>query len=790
VPPHLHTRALRAGASYLWAIGVTENTLPDTEALAKLLRLTIVLPNQFLATDGATLNYADVDLLTYAALPTDGVGAINRTGSIITNAATNFAGASAMAPALAVTSVEYYNATLDHYFITDLQPDIDALDSGRIDGWARTGLSFKVFPSQASGSAGVNPVCRFYIPPEHGNSHFFSASVTECATILQKTASDPNYSGYAYETPSAFFIALPDTATGACPAGTIAVYRLWNQRADSNHRYTSDPAIKAQMIAKGYLAEGYGPDAVIMCAVNASLADATVLVSSSSPFAPGCDGLPATGVLYLNAEVEPMVAVNPRNPNNIIGVWQQDRWSNGGAQGLVTGASFDGGRTWVKRMPTFSRCSGGNAANGGDYARASDPWVTFAPDGTAYQIAISFTGEAQQSGSIGSVLVSRSADGGLTWSTPVTLITGAGAFFDDKESIAADPYDANFVYAVWDRLTPLNTGPSYFSRTIDAGLTWETARPIYDPGVNHQTINNQIVVLPDGSLINFFTQFDPAPRDGEFAMLEVVRSTDKGFSWSAPTVITVMQSVGSFDPQTGTPVRDGSNLGSIAVGPHGELVAVWQDARFTGGQRDAIAFARSLDGGFTWSSPARINAVPSVQAFLPTVHIRNDGTIGVTYYDFRNNTVDPTTLPTDYWLTRSADGVTWREAHVVASPFDLAIAPNAMGLFLGDYQSLASLGDMFVPFYVIANTSSAGNRTDVFSTLASSIATAFAKKAAAGAAAPESEEAVIHAEQADAAPMTPELRRKLHESVMRMIERRRLGATPRGAIPAPEPKEP
>jgi hypothetical protein len=54
--------------------------------------------------------------------------------------------------------------------------------------------------------------------------------------------------------------------TGACPMGTIPVYRLWNQRADSNHRYTTDAAIKAQMIANGYVAEGYGPDSVIMCA--------------------------------------------------------------------------------------------------------------------------------------------------------------------------------------------------------------------------------------------------------------------------------------------------------------------------------------------------------------------------------------------------------------------------------------------------------------------------------------------------------------------------------------------
>jgi hypothetical protein len=59
-------------------------------------------------------------------------------------------------------------------------------------------------------------------------------------------------------------VALPD-ASGVCPNAWIAVYRLWNQRADSNHRYTTDAAIKASMIAKGYVAEGYGADAVALC---------------------------------------------------------------------------------------------------------------------------------------------------------------------------------------------------------------------------------------------------------------------------------------------------------------------------------------------------------------------------------------------------------------------------------------------------------------------------------------------------------------------------------------------
>ena len=72
--------------------------------------------------------------------------------------------------------------------------------------------------------------------------------------------------GVIYESPNAFYIGLPDMGTGACAAGTVPVYRLWNNRSDSNHRYTIDTRVKVEMIAKGYLAEGYGPDAVVMCA--------------------------------------------------------------------------------------------------------------------------------------------------------------------------------------------------------------------------------------------------------------------------------------------------------------------------------------------------------------------------------------------------------------------------------------------------------------------------------------------------------------------------------------------
>jgi hypothetical protein len=155
-----------------------------------------------------------------------------------------------------VDVIEFYNAAMDHYFISSLAPDIDALDSGHFPGWMRTGHTFKAYPQAA---AGASPVCRFYLPAPL-DSHFYSASPDECAIVAA------TYPTFVLEAPDVFFIALPDTSTGACPTATIPVYRLYNNRADANHRYTTDPAIKAQMISKGYIAEGYGSNATIMCA--------------------------------------------------------------------------------------------------------------------------------------------------------------------------------------------------------------------------------------------------------------------------------------------------------------------------------------------------------------------------------------------------------------------------------------------------------------------------------------------------------------------------------------------
>ena len=88
------------------------------------------MPDRFLPTDGGTVNYAGVDQVTYPTLPIDGSNALQRSGAVAANLATNFAGQTFAVPANPITVVEFYNDSLDHYFMSPLAPDIDALDSG------------------------------------------------------------------------------------------------------------------------------------------------------------------------------------------------------------------------------------------------------------------------------------------------------------------------------------------------------------------------------------------------------------------------------------------------------------------------------------------------------------------------------------------------------------------------------------------------------------------------------------------------------------------------------------
>ena len=163
--------------------------------------------------------------------------------------------AAALAAPTTSLAVEFYNAELDHYFLTHIATEIALLDAGTtIKGWVRTGEAFNVYPAPQTGSS---PVCRFYIPPDHGNSHFYGRGTVECDATA---AANPTFIN---EDSQFFHVLLP--VAGVCPAGTRDVHRVFSNRADANHRYMVDPAIRDLMVTKHWLAEGDGDNLVVMC---------------------------------------------------------------------------------------------------------------------------------------------------------------------------------------------------------------------------------------------------------------------------------------------------------------------------------------------------------------------------------------------------------------------------------------------------------------------------------------------------------------------------------------------
>jgi len=463
--------------------------------------------------------------------------------------------------------------------------------------------------------------------------------------------------------------------------------------------------------------------ALVVVAVAAAAPPVNVS-SAGTPFS-GCTADQAAlqtstlgSVNYPASEIEPRSA---RFGSHIVGAYQQDRWSDGGARGLATSISSDGGTTWSRVViPKVSRCSGG------DLDRATDPWVSFAPNGDLYAISFSFNAFDNRN----AMLVSKSTNFGASWGDPITIIddnpqgkkTIGG--FNDKQAITADPVDSNYVYATWDRfISPPGEHAAdpgrikahsykqetWFARTTDGGRSWEPARKIYDPGTGAWVIGDEIVVTSEGDLLNATAAFIDNPRPAFGFKLVLVRSTDKGATWSkkATTIATLdLNDPGTTNPDNGEPVRSGG-LPDFATGPNNTVYAVWQDDTLTPGI-DSIMFSQSTDGGESWSTPIAINKTPTNllaanrQAFTPTIAVTANGTVGVTYYDFRSNTNAAGAL-TNYWLVRCSSACTnfgnWSETGV-AGPFDIGAAPVAGGYFLGDYMGLTTNGSTFQPFFI------------------------------------------------------------------------------------------
>jgi hypothetical protein len=250
-------------------------------------------------------------------------------------------------------------------------------------------------------------------------------------------------------------------------------------------------------------------------------------------------------------------------------------------------------------------------------------------------------------------------------------------------------------------------GNPMISRTTNGGATWSTAVPMRQSNTYFQ--GNQIAVGPDGTLYNVTANlFTGAVATAQTVYMGVMRSKDAGKTWSAPSKIAPIRTQQLFVPDDGFPIRAEDYLPDIAVDPtNGDVYVVWSDG--LGTPIDKVVMAKSTDGGQHWSGPTVVaTGGPTVQSYNHSIEVTANGTVVLTYWDDRNNVLGDGIATTDVWLRHSHDGAaTWEPEQHLAGPFNHYLAPisffapgDPRGLFLGDYMGLETIaGNSVINFF-------------------------------------------------------------------------------------------
>ena len=539
---------------------------------------------------------------------------------------------------------------------------------------------------------------------------------------------------------------------------------------------------------------------LLLVPTQSSLADVDLIVpiSGLSPYPPGvaCNVTPQTGTVWRNSETEPYMDVDFGRPDRMAAIVHQDRWSNGSAQSTATFYSDDGGLSWNLSDTPITRCSGGLQEGPESFDRASDPWLTVTPGNVGRDDDDDDDDDGRKGGAIfhqmslmtdrlppdftrtrSAYSMLRSRDGGKTWSDPIVVSNRTefepGAPFNDKNTMTADPYSKRFVYGTWqllkdvlptdDSAIPLQLfySDTFFVRSRNKGKSWEPARAIYkirndvallaaagiDPNVTTifgaQNIGHQIVVLPDGRLVNV-SQARIVTDGPNFLERVIIRSFDNGETWEQTANVIPSTTIGGFvalDVELliasgftiGNTTRSAGSIPDIAVNrTNGFMYVVWQDVdptfSFIG-----VFMSMSRDGGETWSDHITVGGGDPTPgggisfAQLPAVHVADDGTVGVLFFDDRNDvgcpdlnlsnednpecftllldgSVKAGPLDQDYFFkTFDADLNFIEEFRVTPESFDLRQAPIARGYFPGDYVNCTSTDNDFVCAFTVAN---------------------------------------------------------------------------------------
>jgi hypothetical protein len=432
----------------------------------------------------------------------------------------------------------------------------------------------------------------------------------------------------------------------------------------------------------------------------------STIISGSVELPQGCAGqAPAT-----RRPAEPSVAVDPTNPRQLVASWLENQSPD--KVGITVAVSHDGGASWRRSaLPGLLTCAGSL------YLHTSDPWVSIGGDGIIYVAALG-TRPPTVTGTAHDIVVSVSRDHGTSWEAPVIVESAvAPPAQPDKEAILADPRRPGNAYAVWaDYRVASGVEPSIdrvvFARTKDGGRTWSSPSAIYSG--NDETQENQLLMTAGGTLVDVFVEASSLPGTPHPPPLpvriRVIRSTDQGQTWSAPIDAAQFSYTNAVDPGSGSQLRFfGQDITAGAAG--NALYVAWFEDH---SEFSTILVARSEDAGLHWRAP-QVVVREKAEAFLPTLAVAGDGTVGLLWFDFRHFTSGSATLSTDVWFSSSRDrGLHWTERHA-AGPFDLRSAPAVrFGPFIGDYMGLVGLPDGFAATFVQAKPQSGNGTTGVF----------------------------------------------------------------------------
>lgn len=353
--------------------------------------------------------------------------------------------------------------------------------------------------------------------------------------------------------------------------------------------------------------------------------------------------------------------------------------------------SSDAGTNWsVGQLPSFP----------GVVADSGDPVLAAGPKGRFYESYL-----AGNAVGLLAVAVTYSDDGGATWSAPVNASASLGGVSSslDKDwmtvdNIAGSPYQGN-IYVACTRFVSSGQDSIDFMRSTDGGRTWSQATPLTTISAAeanaHQSVQGAFIAVgPSGEIyVSWY--------DSRAAGLRIVKSTDGGATFSNPVTALAPNGFASSYYVPGT--FDVAAFGQVAVdtssGPN--RGAVYVAGNFLGNTGGApnldILLAHSGDGGATWDPPVRVNNDNTASdQFQPALAVAADGSLGVAFYDRRN---DPAfDVLTDVYLAISRDGgKTFPTQQRVTTESWLTL-PTPIGFrtgYHGDYNQMVASGNNF-----------------------------------------------------------------------------------------------